>query len=89
MDAILEQVKPETAAMIAHLANARSLSIDDFLRSILPPDEIVNGEEKPLYETATPAELARTYLAWANSHDHNSPGLTLEDVSRETIYEDR
>lgn len=89
MNGILEQVKPETATMIAHLANARNLSIDDFLRSILPLDEIGVEEEKPLYETATPAELAQAFLAWANSHDRNSPGLTLEGVSRETIYGDR
>jgi hypothetical protein len=49
----------------------------------------VTEDEKPLYETATPEELAQAFLAWANSHNHNSPGLTLEDVSRESIYEDR
>lgn len=89
MNAILEQVKPETVALIAHLANARRLSIDEFLRSILPADEGVNGAEQPLYETATPEELAQAFLAWAHSHDRNSQGLTLEDVSRESIYEDR
>jgi len=89
MNAILEQVKPETAAIIAHLANARGLSIDEFLRSILPSDEVVNGVERPLYETATPEELAQAFLAWAYSHDLNSPGLTLDDVSRESIYEGR
>ena len=88
MNTILEQVKPETAATIAHLANARRLSIDEFLRSILPADGGINGEERPLYETATPEELAQAFLAWAYSHDRNSPGLTLEDVSRESIYED-
>lgn len=46
-------------------------------------------EERPLYETATPEELAQAFLAWAHGHSNNSPGLTLEDVSRETIYEDR
>jgi hypothetical protein len=49
----------------------------------------VTEDEKPLHETATPEELAQAFLAWANSHDRHSPGLTLEDVSRETIYEDR
>jgi hypothetical protein len=89
MNMILEQVKPETAATIVHLANARGLSIDEFLRSILPSDEGAGEEERPLYETATPEELAQAFLAWAHSHDRNSPGLTLDDVSRESIYEDR
>lgn len=89
MNAILDQVKPETVALMAHLANVRGLSIDEFLRSILPADESVNGAEQPLYETLTPEELAQAFLAWAHGHSNNSPGLTLEDVSRETIYEDR
>jgi hypothetical protein len=89
MNAILEEVKPETAATIAHLANARGLSIDEYLRSILPRDEIASEEEKPLYETATPEELAQAFLAWAHSHASDSPGLTLDDVSRESIYEGR
>ena len=29
---------------------------------------------------------AAAITAWAKSHDQNSPGLTLEDVSRESIY---
>jgi hypothetical protein len=89
MDAILEQVKPETATMIANLAQARGQSVDNFLRSLLPLADIPNGTARPLYETATPEELAQAYLDWANSHSRNSPGLTLEDVSRETIYEER
>lgn len=46
-------------------------------------------EERPLYETASPQELAQAYLNWANSHSTDTPGLTIEDVSRESIYEDR
>ena len=89
MNAILEQVKPETAALLAQLAQARRLSIDEFLSSLLPANERLPGEERPLYETATPEELAQALLTWAHSHDRNSPELTLADVSRESIYEDR
>ncbi|MGH9845795.1 MAG: hypothetical protein ACREEM_44385 [Blastocatellia bacterium] len=89
MNAILEQVKPETAALIGQLAHARRLSIDELLRSLLPAAESLKSEERPLHETATPEELAQALLAWAHGHDRNSPGLTLADVSRESIYEDR
>lgn len=89
MNAIFEQVKPETAAMLGQLAHARSLSIDELLRNLLPVPPSVKGEERPLYETATPEELAQALLTWAHSHDRNSPGLTPSDVSRESIYEDR
>jgi hypothetical protein len=88
MNTLLDQVKPETAEMIVNLAHSRGLSVDDFLKSLLPAG---GGREaqRPLYETATSEELAQAYLAWANSHDRNSPSLTLEDVSRESIYEGR
>ena len=43
----------------------------------------------PLYETATPAELAQAFLDWAESHDRSIPPLPLSAVSRESIYEDR
>ena len=71
--------------MLAAEAKARGLSVDDYLRSLLSP---TNGltEEKPLYETITPEELARAYVEWAASHDPNTP-VVLDD-SRDVIYGD-
>lgn len=101
MGVILEQVKPETAAMIASLATARGLSIDEFLKSILPTNgpvgdhanekgqiEQTETEEKLFYETATPEEWVKAFREWAESHDPNIPLLSLEDVSRESLYDD-
>lgn len=79
------EIKPETAEMLAAQAKAHGLSVDDYLRSLLPPRN-VHAEEKPLYETATPKELARAYIEWAASHDPNTP-VVLDD-SREVIYGD-
>lgn len=79
------EIKPETAEMLAAQAKAQGMSVDDYLRSLLPP---TNGhsEEKPLYETATPGRLAQAYVEWAASHDQNTP-VVLDD-SREVIYGD-
>ena len=85
MSSILEQIKPETAEMIAEEARARGLSVDEYLRSLLPQ---TNGgaQEKRLYETATPEEWVRVFREWAASH----PALPmLANDSRESIYEGR
>jgi hypothetical protein len=37
----------------------------------------------------TPEERARAFRAWAESHDRNTPLLTEEAISRESIYQGR
>ena len=85
MHSIDDQIKAETAAMIAAQARALGLSVDDYLRTLLPPTN-GEGQEKPLYETATPDEWTKAFRDWAASH----PVLpVIADDSRETIYESR
>lgn len=85
MHSVLNHIKAETAEMIAAQARALGLSVDDYLRSLLPPANGGAGE-KPLYETATPEEWANAFRDWAASH----PFLpVIADDSRETIYEGR
>lgn len=87
MNRIIDQISPETIALIESQAKLAGLSIDKYLKSLMPNGYgKENAEERPLYETATPQELAEAIREWAESHEHNSPGLTLEDVSRESIY---
>ena len=82
MSSILDQIKPETAEMIAAEARARGLSVDEYLKSLLPT---ANGDadQKPLYETATPEEWVQAFREWAASH----PSLPVADDSRESIYQ--
>ena len=61
MDPILEEIEPETAAMIAEQAKARGLSVDAYLRSLLP-DESNRPETRPLFETLSPDERARAFV---------------------------
>ena len=46
-------------------------------------------QEKPFYETATAEEWTRELRAWAASHDPNTPLLSDEAMSRDSIYEGR
>jgi len=46
MNPILEDIKPETADQLAALAKERGLSVDEYLRSLLPPaNGHAGGEE--------------------------------------------
>ncbi|MGK7932054.1 MAG: hypothetical protein AB4041_11560 [Microcystaceae cyanobacterium] len=46
-------------------------------------------QKRPFYETATPQERAKAYREWAESHSQNSPLLSDEAISRESIYGER
>jgi len=91
MNSTTELMKSETVARLAAAAAANGFgSIDEFVEQRFP--DLTAEEqtmEKPLYETLSPQELAEAFVQWVRSHDHTAPALTLEDVSRESIYEDR
>lgn len=57
------EIKPETAELLSAQASAHGLSVDDYLRSLLPG---TNGEvdEMPLYESATPEEWVGAFREW-------------------------
>jgi hypothetical protein len=78
MSAILEDVKPETAAKIAAQARIRGLSVDEYLRSLLP-DELDQPREKSL----SPEGRAKRWREWTA---RNSVRGFVADDSRESIY---
>jgi len=79
------EIKPETAEMLAAQAKELGMSSDEYLRSLLGRTNR-QTEERPLYETATPDELAEAFREWAASHAVLS---VIADDSRESIYEGR
>lgn len=85
MNETIEQISLETIAMIESQAKLAGLSVDDYLKSLIPKENGI-GEKRPLYETATPQERADAYLAWVAGHKSDAPALALEDISRESIY---
>lgn len=77
------EVEPDVAAKIAAKAQAKGVTVDDYLRALLE-------DETALTTTpTTPEEKARVFREWAASHDPNTPLLSDDAISRETIYEDR
>ena len=85
MSSILEQIKPETAEMIIAEAKTRGLSVDDYLRTLLPQTNRGN-QGTSLHQSATPEEWVRAFREWAASHSFLS---AVADDSRESIYEGR
>lgn len=86
------EVDQNTALALERLkekASAQGVTVDSLIHLLVENGSSGLSEERPLYETASPQELAQAYLDWVNSHNREAPGLTLEDVSRESIYEDR
>lgn len=78
MNPILEEVRPETAERIAALAKEKGLSVDEYLRSLLP-----NGSAQPEENVLTPEERANLWLEWVASHSVKG---VIADDSRESIY---
>lgn len=57
--------------------------LDAMLERLVQPKQV----QRPLYETATPEELAQAFQEWAESHDRNTPLLSNYAVSRESMYD--
>jgi hypothetical protein len=80
------ELKPEQERILQEaLRQGRFQSVeqalDEALHSIEP-----SGAVKP---TLSPAERAAAYRSWAASHPRNTPVLSDQAISRETIYSDR
>jgi hypothetical protein len=53
-------------------------------------ERLIQIEERPFYETATPQEWVKAFHEWVESHrDLNLPPLSDEAISRESIYGER
>ena len=85
MIAVLEQIKPETAELLAAGAAASELSIDDYLRSLLPHSNGVtaNGVTAEKKQELTPEEKIRRWREFVRKHSVKG---VIADDSRESIY---
>jgi len=79
-------LSPEKEAAFKAQAAARGLSLEQWMLAVaeqqLPPVSIVHLQK------TNPEEWARQFRAWADSHDPNTPVLSDEAMSRESIYPD-
>lgn len=77
---------PEKAAAFKAQARVRGLSLEQWMLDVaeqsVPPVSIAH------LQRTNPQEWARHFDAWVDSHDPNTPVLSDEAMSRESIYPD-
>ena len=59
------------------------------LRVVVLPEETNGTVQRQGAAFATPEERARAFRQWAESHSKDTPLLSDEAISRESIYGDR
>jgi hypothetical protein len=79
------EVQSDIAAKIAAQAAERGLSVDAYLRLLVEERQEKTATQKAL----SPPEKARLWREWAASHNPNTPLLSDEAISRESMYEER
>jgi hypothetical protein len=78
---------PEKEAAFSAIAQARGLSLEQWMLDIA--DQYVQPASIAHLQKTDPEEWARRFRAWADSHDPNTPILSDEAMSRESIYPDQ
>lgn len=73
-------------------------SLAEIIQSLTPEEkELLNRKmnlnteikERPFYAVASPEERAKAFRDWADNHRFDTPILSDEAISRESIYGDR
>ena len=80
------ELPDELAAALQERASAEGVSLEDLIR------KAAEQQAPPKYighlQKTDPEEWARQFDAWVDSHDPNTPVLSDEAMSRESIYPD-
>ena len=80
------ELSPETEVALQAVARASGLSIGQWLLQLA--EEHVQPPSIAHLQLTDSKEWARQFRAWAESHDPNTPVLSDEAMSRESIYPD-
>ena len=81
MSSILDEIKPDTAETIAALARARGLSIDDYLRSLLPDSDGIDLGARGIDEIQA-GELRARLKTFAEDWDRPEADIYDENPPR-------
>lgn len=81
------EVDQLTAIILKAKAEAKGLTISDWLRSLAEIE--VPMPQASFFETASPEERARAVEEWANRQRSAAPPLSDEAISRDSIYGER
>jgi len=76
------EVEPEVASKILARARERGVSADVYLRELIDQE----GSESETTDGLSSQERARLLREWASSHSTNTPLLSDDGISRESIY---
>ena len=79
------EVDPEVASKIQARARERGVSVDVYLRELIDQ----KGTESERSNALSPQERVRLLREWASGHSTDTPVLSENVISRESIYEER
>ena len=79
------EVEPEIASKIQARARERGVSVDVYLRELIDQ----KGTESERSNDLSPQERVRLLREWASGHSRDTPVLSENIISRESIYEER
>jgi len=79
------EVEPEVASKIQARARERGVSVDVYLRELIDQQGTESGRSNGL----SSQERVRLLREWASGHSTDTPVLSENAISRETIYEER
>lgn len=81
MSSILDDIKPDTAETIAAAAQARGLSVDQYLRSLLPQPSEIDLTARGIDETQA-ADLGARLKTFAEDWNRPEDDIYDEDPPR-------
>jgi hypothetical protein len=79
------EVDPEVALKIRARARERGVSVDAYLRQLVDQKE----SESERTDGLSSQERVRLLREWASGHSTNTPLLSDDAISRESIYRER
>ena len=79
------KVDPEVASKIQARARERGVSVDVYLRELIDQE----GAESERSNGLSSQERVRLLREWASGHSTNTPLLSDDEISRESIYQER
>jgi hypothetical protein len=77
-------IKPNLEARLVAQARTIGLSLERFIESVLEREAAASGTNGS--QSMSGGEKAKAFRAWASSFPAALPVLSLEDVSRESVY---
>ena len=81
----MREVDPEVASKIRARAQERGVSVDMYLRELIDQKRTESERSNRL----SSQERVRLLREWASAHRTNSPLLSDDAISRESIYGER